>query len=51
MRFHLDENIDSDVALGLRIRGVDVSTTADANLFGARDEQQLEFARAAGRVW
>lgn len=50
MRFHLDEHIDHAVALGLRQRGIDVTTTTDAGLLGASDEQQLEFARQSGRV-
>lgn len=40
----------SAVAEGLRLRGVDVTTTADARLGGAVDEKQLAFATAEGRV-
>jgi predicted nuclease of predicted toxin-antitoxin system len=50
MRFHLDEHIDFAIALGLRQRGIDVTTTADANLLGATDESHLEFIRKEGRV-
>lgn len=50
MLFHLDEHIDHAVALGLRQRGIDVTTTTDAELLGASDEQQLEFARQSGCV-
>lgn len=50
MRFHLDEHIDHAVATGLRQRGIDVTTTTDAGLLGASDEQQLEFASQNGRV-
>lgn len=50
MRFHLDEHIDHAVATGLRQRGIDVTTTADAGLLGASDERQLEFARLNERV-
>jgi predicted nuclease of predicted toxin-antitoxin system len=50
MRFHLDEQVDSAVAVGLRRRGVDVSTTGDAQLIGASDERQLAFARTGDWV-
>ena len=42
---HLDENVDHVVAQGLRLRGMDVTTTTDANLIGATDDQQLSFVR------
>jgi predicted nuclease of predicted toxin-antitoxin system len=38
------------VALGLRLRGIDVSTTVEERLTGATDEQQLAFATGQGRV-
>lgn len=50
IRFHLDENVDHAVAHGLRLRGVDVTTSTDANLIGAPDEAQIAFAVAANRV-
>ena len=50
IRFHLDEHVDHEIARGLRSRGVDVTTTADANLLGAEDEAHFEFARREGRV-
>ena len=50
MLFHLDEHIAHAVATGLRNRGLDVSTTAESNLLGVTDEEQLEFARAGNRV-
>ncbi len=50
IRFHLDENISTSIAEGLRRRGVDVTTTADAGLMGADDAAQLAFAAAHGRV-
>ena len=49
-RFHLDENVDHAVALGLRSRGIDVTTTIDANLIGAEDEKHLEFALREERI-
>jgi len=50
IRFHLDENISSAVAIGLRRRGIDVSTSAEQGLLGAPDEQQLQFALLQQRV-
>ena len=48
--FHLDEHCHFAVAEGLRRRGIGVSTTAEANLLGAPDDQQLAYASAHGRV-
>src|SRR5687768_3673746 len=50
IRFHLDENVDSAVADGLRRRGVDVTMSNDVGLIGARDDAQLEYAVAEERV-
>jgi len=50
IRFHLDEHIDSAIAVGLRRRGIDVTTTNDAGLRGAGDEAQLTFAMNQRRV-
>jgi len=50
IKYHLDEHIASAVAAGLRLRGIDVTTTIEHGLDGASDAQQLEFARVQGRV-
>jgi hypothetical protein len=50
IRLHLDESVSPAVAAGLRQRGIDVSTTADAELSGATDAEQIAFALAAERV-
>src|SRR5579871_1888053 len=50
IRFHLDEHVAHAIADGLRRRGADVTTTADAGLLGASDPQQLAYALAMGRV-
>jgi predicted nuclease of predicted toxin-antitoxin system len=50
IRFHLDENVSSAVALALIRRGVDISTAASAGLLGAADHMQLEFAYSQDRV-
>jgi predicted nuclease of predicted toxin-antitoxin system len=50
IRFHLDENATPRIAVGLRHRGIDVTTTAEAGLFQASDEDQLAFANTEVRV-
>jgi hypothetical protein len=50
IRFHLDENCDVAIAAGLRIHGIDVTTTADAGLGGAADEEHIAHGLAEGRV-
>jgi len=50
IRFHLDEHVDHAIALGLRSRGIDVTTAADAMLLSANDDQHLAFALREGRV-
>jgi predicted nuclease of predicted toxin-antitoxin system len=50
IRFHLDENVNHAIANGLRIRGIDVTTSSDVGLIGASDPNQLAFARSQGRV-
>ena len=50
IRFHLDENVPSAVAEGLRRRGIEATTTPQAGLLSAGDEKQLDFAHSDGRV-
>lgn len=50
IRYHLDENMPLAVAEGLRRRGIDVTTTQEAGLLGASDEEQIAYARDEGRV-
>ncbi len=50
VRFHLDENVDPAIALGLRRRGIDVTTTPEEGLRQSSDERQLDFAMQAGRI-
>jgi uncharacterized protein with PIN domain len=50
LRFHLDEHVARAVAVALRNRGVDVTTSAEAGLLGASDEAQLDYAHAQQRV-
>lgn len=51
IRFHLDQHVSNAVARGLRVRGFNVTTTAEAGLQDAPDEQQLEYLLTAGRVF
>jgi predicted nuclease of predicted toxin-antitoxin system len=50
IRFHLDENVSSAIADGLRRRGIEVSTTPEEGLIASSDEAQLAFALSQGRV-
>ena len=50
IRFHLDQNVSGAIARGLRVRGIDVTTTAEAVLQDASDEQHLAYILRAGRV-
>lgn len=43
IRFHLDENVNSAIADGLRRREIDVTTTSEVGLISASDEEQLIF--------
>jgi predicted nuclease of predicted toxin-antitoxin system len=50
LTFHLDENCDPRIAVGLRLHDIDVGTTAEAGLLQASDEEQLAYATAQSRV-
>jgi hypothetical protein len=50
IRFYLDEYIAKAVARGLRQRGVEIKTVAEAELLGASDEKHLEFVQSEGLV-
>ena len=50
IRFHLDEQVDVAIARALRRYGVDVTTTVEAGLRTASDEEQLTYARREQRV-
>jgi hypothetical protein len=47
---HLDESVSNRVAVGLRRRGIDVTTSVDVGLLSASDEEHIRFAFAVGRV-
>ena len=50
IRFHLDENVNPDIALALRRAGIDVTTSQEANLLAGSDTVQLDFARTQSRI-
>ncbi len=50
IRYHLDEHVGNAIASGLRRRGIDVTTTHDADSSGATDPTQLAYANAQERV-
>ncbi len=50
VRLYADEQVSRAVVRGLRQRGVDVLTAAEAGLLGASDEKHLALARTQGRV-
>ena len=50
VRFYTDEHVPRAVVKGLRQRGVDVLTVAEAGMLGASDEEHLALARREGRV-
>ena len=50
IRFYLDEHVPRAVANGLRLRGVDVVTVADAEMLGSSDRDHMAWANAQGRV-
>jgi len=51
IRFHLDEHVSRALAEGLRRRGIDVTTSLEAGLCAATDEDQLAYARLENRVF
>lgn len=48
-RLYVDEDVHVGVSIGLRRRGFDVVTTADADRLGTTDEEQLRFSIAERR--
>ena len=50
IRFHLDECCDPSIADGLRRRNIEVTTSQEAGLLEAEDEQQAAYGLAQDRV-
>ena len=51
IKYHFDEHMDNAIAIGLRRRGIDVTTTASAGLMEASDPEQIAFATSDSRVF
>lgn len=50
IRFHLDENVSSAIAIPLRHSTIDVSTTREAGLIGASDLEQYAYIQQESRI-
>ena len=50
LRFHLDENVDHAIAIALRTRAIDVTTTEEMGMKGVSDAEQLTFGLRQTRV-
>lgn len=50
IKFHLDENVSNAIANGLRMRGINVTTSPEQGLIGVSDQQQLAYALSQQRV-
>jgi predicted nuclease of predicted toxin-antitoxin system len=50
IRFHLDEQVDPEITVQLRRRGIDVTTTVEAGLRTQSDGLQLAFICQEQRV-
>ena len=51
LRLYVDEDaMDGDFVRGLRSRGIDVITAADAGMIRRKDEEHLSFASMHGRA-
>ncbi len=50
LKFHLDENVDTAVADGLKSRGFDCTTSDEAALLHADDSTQLAYCLRENRV-
>ena len=51
IHYHLDEHMDTAIAVGLRRRGIDVATTVESGKSRASDPEQIAFATAQQRVF
>lgn len=50
LKFNLDESVSNAITKGLRMRGIDVTTSPEKGLMGSSDEEQLAYALSQGRV-
>lgn len=50
LRLHLDEHLSPAIAVALRSRGIDVTTSGEVDLLGVSDEDQLDHCRRTDRI-
>lgn len=50
IRYHLDESVGHGVADGLRLRGIDATTTTTAGILSVDDPTQIAYALREHRV-
>ncbi len=50
IRFHLDENVDPDIARALGRQGIEVTTTVEVGLLTTEDVAQVAYALRESRV-
>ena len=50
IRYHLDENMDPDIAVALRKSGIDITTSQEQGLLSRSDDEQWDWIRGQGRV-
>lgn len=50
IELYLDENVPEAIAMGLRLRGYDVTTVRETDKKGLSDTEQLKFASSENRV-
>lgn len=50
LRFYLDENMNPEIAIQLRRRGIDAVSARDATMLRTGDPEQLQYAASVDRV-
>jgi predicted nuclease of predicted toxin-antitoxin system len=50
IRYHLDEQMDPDIAVALRRAGIEVTTSREQGLLSHSDDEHWDRVRAQGRV-
>ncbi len=50
LRFYTDEHVHSSVVKGLRFRGIDVLTSKEAKMLGAKDVDHIAFVKREEKV-
>jgi predicted nuclease of predicted toxin-antitoxin system len=50
LRFHLDENVNESIAIGMRHQQLDVTSTHELGMDGLNDDDQLAYCKSEQRV-